>query len=231
MLGRCWGVARVFWAVAFCNLTSTSHMIWAIIHDIVAQLYSMLSYITMFCFSQLSFCWWAFATLGWFIRLLLHPKWECFSFFTKLVYFDCIICWKMALIYFQEATQSVLIEFKVWMQLELDALDLSSVAALVEFILNLFGWLEWSAVFRNVWEDPGPSVCTCRCSSQSAGKSAGGEEWPWQECRLARAPWCLRQTSSEMECTINECLRNPSVLWQTHTERVMKGSAFRNQKK
>jgi len=65
------------------------------------------------------------------------------------------------------------------MQLELDALDLSSVAALVEFI-----WLEWSAVFRNVCEDPGPSVCTSRCSSQSAGKSAGGEEWPWQECRL-----------------------------------------------
>lgn len=83
-------------------------------------------------------------------------------------------------------------------------------------ILNLFGCLEWSAVFSSVCEARGPSVCIWRCSSQSAGKSAGGEEWPWQECRLAPAPWCLRQTSSEMECTTNECLRSPSVLWQTH---------------
>ncbi len=120
-------------------------------------------------------------------------------------------------------------------------LRLNAVAVCTWFILvsewNSFGCISSSAGLSavqclGVFVRRGPSVCIWRCSSQSAGKSAGGEEWPWQECRLAPAPWCLRQTSSEMECTTIECLRSPSVLWQTlrfMCTQILKEVVWRNQ--
>lgn len=163
--------------------------------------------------------------MGW---LLLHPKLECFSFLVEnLLWVHNLL--KIGLNLFSGSHPMCF----NWIQ-SLNAVRtvcsrfiFKSECSSFGCILNLSSWLEWSAVFRNVCEKPGPSVCTCRCSSQSAGKSAGGEEWPWQECRLARAPWCLRQTSSEMECTINECLRSLCVLWQnTHKSRLEKSGCW-----